>query len=63
MGKRIKIEQSFIIETKQVCPYCMNDANDKTGCCGESSAHFETAHVTRDLDVWLDSEIEIVDSE
>lgn len=44
-----------------VCPYCMNDvSSDSFGCCGESSAHFETAYVLNDDEVLLDSEIKII---
>ena len=29
-----------------ICPYCTNDVHeDDSGCCGESSAHFEEVEV------------------
>jgi hypothetical protein len=42
-----------------VCPYCMNerDRDSYMGCCGESSAHFETAYIIND-ELVLESELE-----
>lgn len=57
--KRIKLNQSMIQNETLCCPYCMDEVSqDDTGCCGESSAHFETAYVTQD-ETYLESQIEI----
>jgi hypothetical protein len=55
----ITIKESDIKEEVYVCPYCMEDAGDKIGCCGESSCHFEHAIVTKDDECFLLSEIVI----
>ena len=42
----MKIKQAQIEDTVLVCPYCMNEVSEEAfGCCGESSAHFETAYI------------------
>ena len=58
--RHIKLSQ--VIDTITVCPYCMNEARNKMGCCGESSCHFETAYVTED-ETLLQSETEVIDDE
>jgi hypothetical protein len=52
-----QLQVSEIIDEVVVCPYCMNEARG-TSCCGESSAHFETAYVTQD-ETYLASEVEV----
>ena len=58
MKQQIKLSQ---IETELlVCPYCMGEVTqDDTGCCGESSAHFDIAYVTQDETI-LASEVELI---
>lgn len=60
MAQKLLLSQ---IETEiLVCPYCMDEVSqDEIGCCGESSAHFEAAYVTTQLETYLESEVEIVD--
>jgi hypothetical protein len=54
------IKRSDIVDTITVCPYCMRELREPwQGCCGESSAHQETAYVTQDDQCYLDSEITI----
>ena len=56
---RIVVTQDMIQEEILVCPYCMSEvSHDDTGCCGESSSHFETAYVIQD-ETFLQSEVEI----
>lgn len=43
-----------------VCPYCMNPARNRIACCGESSAHFQTAYDLGD-ELVLAEEVEVVD--
>lgn len=59
--KKLKVSQ---IETEiLVCPYCMSEVSqNKMGCCGESSAHFEMAYVAQD-ETFLESEVELIDDE
>ena len=57
--RRIKLKRSMIQNEILVCPYCMDEkSQDDTGCCHETSAHFETAYVTQD-EIYLASQIEI----
>lgn len=51
-----KENQPKIEEIITVCPYCMEEARNKTSCCGESSCHFETAYVV-DGEAILESEL------
>lgn len=53
----IQLNLSQIVDTTTVCPYCMNPATG-LGCCGESSAHFERAYVTKS-DCYLESEVDL----
>jgi hypothetical protein len=47
-----KIEDEIL-----VCPYCGTGVSEESlGCCGESSAHFETAY-EYDGDIVLESEV------
>ena len=51
-----QIEEEFLC-----CPYCMGEVrSEQFGCCGESSAHFQTAYVV-DGESFLEDDIEIVD--
>lgn len=57
----MKILSADIIEEITVCPYCMETRSQESlGCCGESSCHFERAYVTKDLECYLESEVEII---
>jgi hypothetical protein len=58
----ITIKRSEILREFDACPYCMNDAVDFMGCCGESADHYELAYETID-DVYLDHEVEIEEDE
>lgn len=54
--KEIAIEDELL-----VCPYCMTEVSiDGLGCCGESSAHFETAYLIED-ELYLKQEVEIIE--
>jgi len=55
----VHIKASQIEAIITVCPYCMDESHNKTGCCGESSAHFETAVVSQS-EAYLENEIEVV---
>jgi hypothetical protein len=56
----IQLKESQIEAELLVCPYCMSEvSHNATGCCGESSAHFETGYATED-EIYLKSQIEIV---
>lgn len=35
-----------LIETETFCPYCENASQNKTMCCSETSAHFQTRDKT-----------------
>lgn len=55
-----QLKESLIETEALVCPYCMSEVSqDDSGCCGESSAHFETAYVTED-ETYLKSEVEVI---
>lgn len=57
--KQVKI--SDIEDELLVCPYCMTEVSiDDLGCCGESSAHFETAYLIED-ELYLKREIEVIE--
>jgi len=56
--KESQIETEFL-----ACPYCMNDVSHFEpwrGCCGESSAHFDTAIETSQGETYMLAEVEIV---
>ncbi len=56
---RIHVKPEAIQHETLACPYCMSEVSqDETGCCGESSAHFEKAYVIQD-EIFLESEVEI----
>jgi hypothetical protein len=56
----IQLKESEIEAKILVCPYCGDErSQDDMGCCGESSAHYETAYMVQD-DMYLESEVEIV---
>ena len=56
----VHIKESQIEAIITVCPYCMDEVSQNgTGCCGESSAHFETAVVYQG-EAYLENEIEVV---
>ena len=58
--KQVPVDQ---VETITVCPYCVSERDEfGVGCCGESSAHFETAYVYQD-EIYLADEIELVVSQ
>jgi len=58
MKQQVKVSQ--IDSVLLVCPYCMDEVSgNETGCCSESSAHFEKAYVIQDETV-LASEIELI---
>lgn len=60
MTQKQKINASQIDKAVFVCPYCMSEvSHDDTGCCGESSAHFETGYIVGE-ETLLESQIEIV---
>jgi hypothetical protein len=43
------------------CPYCGDQkSRSETGCCGESSCHFETGYLDQDDTLHPESEVEIV---
>lgn len=54
-----QLKLSELIDEQTVCPYCMNPAAG-IGCCGESSAHFERAYITK-TECLLESEVEVMD--
>lgn len=59
----ITIKSSQIEATIEVCPYCMSEvSHNATGCCGESSAHFETAVVYQG-EAYLENEINVVEDQ
>ena len=61
MGNPMKpIKQIKILDIIKVCPYCMTEVHERTQCCGESSAHFETAYVLED-EVLLRSDVDVID--
>jgi len=60
---KTKLKKSDVVDVVTVCPYCMNDAGSKSGCCGESSAHFAEAFVTKYGDAYLISEVKLVDDD
>lgn len=61
MKQLIEIPASHIINEILVCPYCMNEVGcEVAGCCGEHRGHFEIGYVTLDQDVYLKSEVRIV---
>ena len=63
MRKLIDLKESQIETELLVCPYCMNEvSHNETGCCGESSCHFETAYVTQD-ETYLVSEVNVLKGE
>ena len=42
----------YILEEKlEVCPYCMNERDDRFSCCGE--VHFETAYAFENLSYYV----------
>lgn len=52
------MSQFKIVDTHWVCPYCMTQVDpDRTGHCGESSAHFELAYELDDGSIVLQSEL------
>lgn len=54
------IKESQIEAEILVCPYCMDEVSyNRTGCCGESSAHFDTAYVTQD-ETFLKHEVVVI---
>jgi hypothetical protein len=53
------IKESEILDELTVCPYCMNPAEGKSGCCGESSGHFTDAYDLGD-EVVLAHEVDVV---
>jgi hypothetical protein len=56
----IQLKESQIEAEILMCPYCGSEVSqDDTGCCGESSGHFETGYVTQD-ETYLASEVEII---
>lgn len=56
---RIVVKPEMIQNEILACPYCMSEVSqDDTGCCGESSAHFEKAYVIQD-ETFLESEVQI----
>lgn len=55
MGLSLKRSQIENIEV--VCPYCMSQPEKSYGCCGESSAHFESAYILSNDDCILASEV------
>ena len=56
-----QITKDMIEDKYTVCPYCMSQvSSEKLGCCGESSAHFEDAYEIEG-EVYLSSEIKIVE--
>ncbi len=55
--------KSEVDDEIEVCPYCMNPPpRGRSGCCGESSAHFETAYDIKG-ELYLESEIELYDDQ
>lgn len=59
---KLVVKEHQIEKEITVCPYCMNEVSERYygGCCGESSAHFETAYVIEGHDeYYLASEVEI----
>jgi len=63
MNNRIKINESDIVDTVTLCPYCMSEPKSDLGCCGESSAHFDKAYITKDDEYYLTSEVEIISND
>lgn len=56
----IKLVQTDDMEEILVCPYCMDEKSvNDSGCCGESSAHFQPAYLIGD-DCYLECDIEWV---
>jgi hypothetical protein len=56
----IQLKESQIEAKILVCPYCESErSQDDTGCCGESSAHYETAYVFQG-EIYLYYELVIV---
>ena len=61
MYKQIKKgAHSMIIYKDQIedevltCPYCMSAVSfQQMGCCGESSAHFETAYIVSGIEEYI----------
>lgn len=57
---KIKIKASSITDEFKVCPYCMDGPKhvDRayTGCCGESSSHYEQAYEVGE-ELYLESQI------
>jgi hypothetical protein len=59
----VQIKESQVEAVITVCPYCMDEvSHNKTGCCGESSCHFETA-VVYDGMAYLENEIDIIEGQ
>lgn len=56
--KQVSVYQ---VETVTICPYCGDEQSDSEwgGCCGESSAHFETAYLYQD-EIYRSDEIELI---
>lgn len=55
-----RLHESEILNEYLACPYCYAQVDfDRLGCCGESSAHFESAYETED-EVYLACEVEVV---
>jgi hypothetical protein len=44
-----------------ICPYCGDEKHGQSGCCGESSCHFEQAYVLKDGDCVSEHECSVVD--
>jgi hypothetical protein len=57
------VNRSEIESEELVCPYCMDTVSfERTGCCGESRAHFARAYIVQD-EAFLESELCIIDDE
>lgn len=59
---KIKVNRESIEDESLFCPYCGDEVSySSLGCCGESSAHFETGYLV-DGEILLESEIEIIEN-
>lgn len=59
MNKK-QVRKIDIEDKSLVCPYCMIEVSfDDQGCCGESSAHFETAYLIEG-ELYLKQEVEVI---
>lgn len=58
-----QIKASHIENQFLACPYCMAEVSidQWRGCCGESSAHFSEALETLEGEVYLLSEVDVLD--